>query len=131
MAKEEDRELLLLCAIFLFVALLPSVLQTTGYPRLVFFLLAGISSGWFYGKHDHEVWPSAEQPTPYGKIHAIWVHMVGGISAGAAAFILFSKVNFNKLELSDLILFLIMVLGYSGYIPRTLWFLANKGGLTK
>lgn len=131
MTKEIKDRNLLLSAIFFFVALLPSVLPTSSYSRLVFFLMAGIFSAWFYGKHDHEVWPNEQKPTPYGQIHAFWVHVLGGISAGAAAFILFDKVNINKLELSDLILFLILVLGYSGYIPRTLWFIANKGGLSK
>lgn len=68
--------------------------------------------------------------------HNLWVHIIGGITGGVALYFLLSHIdfvnpsaNFDKLGLIDLTFFLVAILGYSGYIPRILWFFASKGGL--
>ncbi len=106
--------------------------------KLLIFLFSGFSVGLFYGAHNEDVWPNNHAPKVYERIHFYWTHFIGGITGGTAAYLLFMKnsVFFNdplmlfcSLNWIDLILLLFVLLGYSGYIPRTLWFMANKGGL--
>lgn len=109
------------------------------YPyRLISFLLAGVFSGVFYGKHNHEVWPGKRKyvPEPIEKLYFYWVHLLGSIIGGACLYLLsnrffISSTQFSpvgSLGLEELMLFIVVVLGYFGYIPRILWFLANRGG---
>lgn len=107
--------------------------------KLLIFLFSGIAVGLFYGAHNNDVWGGAK-PARYEEIHNYWVHFIGGIAGGSAAYLLFIKSGFClndplmlfcSLDWIDFILLLIVLLGYSGYIPRTLWFIANKGGPSK
>lgn len=129
---KNDWQLLFLSAVFLFVALLPSI----NYPKLPLFIISGVFSGWFYGKHNNEVWQPSSNTKLYEEVHNYWTHFFGGVIAGISLFFLSSRINFydasgtvSKLAGVDFVLFLIMVLGYTGYIPRMLWILASTGKL--
>lgn len=105
--------------------------------RLIILLLSGIFVGLFYGAHNNLIW-GGHEPGYYENIHNRWVHFIGGIIGAISAYLLMSRISFgdpssiaSNFEWADLALFLIMVLGYTGYIPRTLWFIANKGGIGK
>lgn len=130
--EKNDWQLLFLCALFLFVSFLPSA----NYPKLPFFILSGTFSGWFYGKHNNQIWAPRSNPKPYEDVHNYWVHIFAGIVGGIVAYILSSRINFYnpsetlaRLGGVELILFLIMLLSYTGYIPRILWYIANTGKL--
>lgn len=129
------------------------IIPLNNIHRVLLFIFSGVLSGLFYGEHNHEVWPmwtesklkngtvklkpQIHNPERYEKMHNCWVHIVGGVAGGTAGYLLFAKSHvylqdplmlFCCLDWVDLVLFLIVILGYSGYIPRTLWFMANKGG---
>lgn len=69
-------------------------------------------------------------------VNSIWVHVVCGLVGAAALYLLSNhiclldpRVTIYRLGWPDLFLFLIAVLGYTGLLPRTLWFFASKGNL--
>ena len=127
---------LIIGASLFFIAIMPWI----NIHKLLLFLCSGISIGLFYGAHNEKIWPSDHSPKIYERTHFYWTHFIGGVAGGSAAYLLFIKsgICFNdplmlfcSLDWVDLILFLVVLLGYSGYIPRTLWFMANKGVLSK
>ncbi|MBI3103304.1 hypothetical protein HYZ05_00010 [Candidatus Daviesbacteria bacterium] len=141
--NEKIKRLLILSTILFTAAFfLPN---SANIIKLPFFILSGICVGIFYGNNDHRIWSfpyknkyyeRVQQLNDFTKAHILWVHIIGGITGGIAMYFLSSHICFGdprdifyKAGWIDLILFLITLLGYSGYIPRTLWFFANKGGL--
>lgn len=63
------------------------------------------------------------------KFDLIWVHVICGITSAYAVYLLLTNPLIDQYGISRIFLFLIALLGYSGRLPRTLWFLANKGGI--
>lgn len=62
-------------------------------------------------------------------VNILWVHVVCGIVGALSLFYGFRLLTYHRFNLQLLFLSLIAVLGYTGLLPRTLWFLASKGGL--
>lgn len=126
---------LFLCTLFLIVA----TLQTVNYQRLIFFIFSGIFLGWFYGENNNEIWSNEQDPDHPRKkenIHNHWVHIVGGVTGGISLYFLLSHINFgdpldlfDKAGSIDFVLFIIAILGFTGYIPRVLWLVATTGKL--
>lgn len=143
--------LLLLCSFFIAFAVFPIG------NKLLLFILSGICSGIFYGVNNHVIFhhqydkkyykdnkpifmalgifPGVPELNPIAQLHIFWVHIISGIMGSASLYLLSTRlssiesiIESDKLIL-NLILLLISVLGYVGYIPRTLWFFASKGGL--
>lgn len=68
--------------------------------------------------------------------NSIWVHVICGVTGAVTLYFLSSHIHFenpwrtlHKLDWPDLFLFVIALLGYTGLLPRTLWFFASKGSL--
>lgn len=125
--------------------------------KLLLFILSGLCSGIFYGLNNHVifhhpydkkyyndnastfkalgVFPGIPELNNVAPIHIFWVHVISGIIASISLYLLSTRVqsiesiiDSDKVVL-NLILLFISVLGYVGYLPRTLWFFATKGGL--
>jgi hypothetical protein len=107
---------------------------------LAFLLLSGILSGIYYGYHDDNLWGGGRKnnkthndPIRYN-IHLIWIHTVCGLVAAISLYLLSTKINLtnpantlHRLRIDDAIIFVISLLGYTGLLPRTFWFIANTG----
>jgi hypothetical protein len=99
-------------------------------------IVAGLLSGWYYGWYNDSIWEKRGQElsnkSAY-RVHQLWIHMTCGVIAGLALYFLSnSYLNcpekfISKLGWSDFFLFLISLLGFTGLLPRTLWFLARNG----
>ncbi|HSX49181.1 MAG TPA: hypothetical protein VLE44_02900 [Candidatus Saccharimonadales bacterium] len=134
-SKKLEFVLLPICVIAFVIGILNRH-NNSNSASLILFLISGWSVGLFYGLHNHEIWYVRRKLNIYERTHNIWVHLIGGTLAAHAAYILSGELDFNNLNFNlshfswpELILFILLALGYSGYIPRTLWFLANKGGV--
>jgi len=103
----------------------------TGRSGLYFLLLSGIILGFYYGWFNDLIWrPNGKLETsiPY-RAHQIWIHIICSEVGAVAFYLLLSRIN-NSLKfvivrgfnLSDFILFLIAILGYTGLLPRILWY---------
>lgn len=75
-------------------------------------------------------------------LHKFILHLVCGMIAGVCLYSLLSDQSIqkilngcndqlDKLKWAHLTLFFISILGYLGYLPRTFWFFAQKGGPAK
>ncbi len=126
---------------------------------LLLLVVAGIITGTYYGLNNDRVWHFSYKTdfyaknknfeeiqkmyvipslNPVAKAHQIWIHVLCGLIAGVTLYILVEKFNlanvwftFKRLDLKDYILLLISTLGYTGLLPRTLWFFASRGDLNK
>ena len=127
------------------------------WSSLLFFVFSGSITGIFFGLNNYRIfnYPHTDEfykdyitkekygfekePPPVNtvaRINEMWVHLVCGITGSIALFFLTAGFNFQCLAKSieqisfvDGVLFLVALLGYTGLLPRTMWFLANKGGL--
>lgn len=123
---------IVLCVIFQFK-------QTDLFKNKSFwFVISGISTGVYYGLFNDRIFQYPKEKTyqyrnELAQINSVWVHIVSGFTAGLAAYFLnesFSKSEHNVSSLGwpHLILFLVALGGYTGLLPRWIWFFASKGG---
>lgn len=109
--------------------------------RLVIFILASLITGFFYGRNNYWIFHASKNKTdrsPLNKpaeANQFWIHIVCGVIGAIALYLLSFRLDFinlqntfSQLRLLDLFLFLIAVLGYTGLLPRTLWFFASSPG---
>lgn len=115
------------------VALILIIVGILWKPYELYFLLsAGILLGFYYGWFNDLIWrPNGklESSLPY-RAHQIWIHIISGIVSSITFYLLLGSVNLSdrrltvsNLNFSDFVLFLITILGYTGLLPRILWFL--------
>ena len=103
--------------------------------KLIFFVVSGIVSGLFYGYYNDTIWsldPDKQlvQKSIY-RVQQIWTHLLCGIIGGLALYLLLPRVGFLNFEIeslnwTDLVLFILATLGYTGMLTRTFWFFANR-----
>ncbi len=96
-----------------------------------FLLTSGALLGAYYGWFNDIIWrPNGklESSLPY-RAHQVWVHVICGIVGSLAFYLLVRTIDIRhplqtveKLGIGHLILFVIGVLGYTGLLPRILWF---------
>ena len=148
---------LLLCVLFISLGLFLSDVKLVIDLKLLLFILSGICSGIFYGVNNHVVFhhpydknyyekkksdfkdvgvfPGIPVLNPIAQIHIFWVHIISGIIGSVFLYLLSFRISSLESFVNgdvwwlNLFLLLISVLGYVGYMPRTLWFFATKGGI--
>lgn len=145
---------------YLYLLLVLAILVSAfHFNNIVLFIASGVLLSIFYGWNNYRIfhYPHTDEfykefltkekhrfdkkPPPVNavaKINERWVHLVSGVTGSVALYFLSSRVNLycsvkaiENTNLADGVLFLVALLGYSGLLPRTLWFLANKGGLSE
>ncbi len=137
--------------ILLFLGIVdPKVLASLPW-KLIVLILSGLISGVYYGLYNDFIWlspkinskenfksnPDFKELSLY-KGHQVWIHLVCGVVGSLALYLLLGKLNFTSfpvnldgLGIKELVLLLIALLGYTGLLPRTLWFFSNRGGDTQ
>lgn len=104
----------------------------SGLPSL---LLSGLISGMYYAINDSEnrIWiETSDQNTPcpiQHYVHIYWVHILSGMFASGFLFLLIEclQKDIKDFFIIDISLTALVLLGYTGLLPRTLWALANRG----
>lgn len=94
-------------------------------------LVSGIILGGYYGWYNDMIWrPNGklENSLPY-RAHQVWIHIISGVTGSVALYLLLGAISLSdrsqtleQLNWSAFILFLIAILGYTGLLPRILWF---------
>lgn len=103
----------------------------TSKYSLYFLLASGIVLGAYYGWFNDMIWrPNGklEKSIPY-RAHQVWIHIIAATAGSVAFYLLLGSIDLtNPIETSDslgwqhFILFIIAILGYTGLLPRILWF---------
>ena len=85
-----------------------------------------------------EPYNGVPQLTQSAKMNSVWVHLLCSLSGAIALFFLSLRLRYilvlntlpsDYLGFSELVLFLIGLLGLSGLLPMTLWFFARSGDM--
>jgi len=125
----------------------------------VYFILAGILQGIFYGKNNYRIfhYPHTDKfyekynqeskkktgfvvppVNPKAVLNSYWVHIISAVVGAVAIFFLSFTLDFahpywsiKHLDIIDVVILLIAILGYTGLLPRLLWFFASSGGLSE
>lgn len=126
--KSQLIELVLVRLIAVFLVFLGVVSDRCG---LYYLLASGVLLGAYYGWFNDLIWrPTGklENSMPY-RAHQVWVHIICGIAGSVALYLLLGTIDLNsralvleKLGWSEFVLFIIAILGYTGLLPRILWF---------
>jgi hypothetical protein len=141
--------------LFLFLSVF-SLLLGFRCKSLIYFLIAGVSQGVFYGKNNYRIfhYPHTDKfyekysefkkktnfaippINPKAEINSYWVHIVSATVGAVALFFLSFRFDplhpygtIRHLNTFDVVVLLIAILGYAGLLPRLLWFFASSGGL--
>ncbi len=146
--RDQFVEFQLLIRVIVFLLMVIGFLQSA----FLLLLLASIISGSNYGFNNDSFWESPYFPIlgnrkvshpnnqKYNKIlyvsHQVWVHILCAIVGAIALYLL--SLRFNSyiywnyhLSWIDLVLLIVALLGYTGLLPRTLWFFASRGDIKK
>jgi hypothetical protein len=121
------------------------------FLRVLLLLLSGIASGVNYGFNNDSIWlPETEtilmpkDTKIVGKdnrktrnlyvAQQVWVHLLCGIIGAIAFYILLSRVDrshffIKRIAVTDLVLTIISLLGYTGLLPSLMWFFSRKGDI--
>ncbi len=120
----------LLSIITIFV-LLYIIFQNWYVSVIFWFIIVGLTVGLYYGWFNNDIFhKSGEFNNEFEKIQALWIHIVCGLSSSIGLFILSKNFSTSsKFDLGDFALLIFVILGITGLLPRTLWFLANRGNL--
>ncbi len=96
-----------------------------------YLLASGAILGAYYGWFNDLIWRPTGQlykSIPY-RAHQVWIHIISGTVGSVALYLLLGVINLNNrsqtlqdLGFSAFMLFLIAILGYTGLLPRILWF---------
>ncbi|HEV2339437.1 MAG TPA: hypothetical protein VGT05_01575 [Patescibacteria group bacterium] len=98
---------------------------------IYFFLASGILLGAYYGWFNDLIWkPNGKLEKSFSyRAHQIWIHIICGTVGSIALYFLLGIIDFShrsqtlgKLGLVEFILFILAILGYTGLLPRILWF---------
>lgn len=113
------------------VAIILVYLGITSTNGLYFLLASGAVLGTYYGLFNDMIWrPNGklEKSLPY-RAHQVWVHIICGVTGSVASYLLLGTIDLNnralvveKLGWGEFMLFIIAILGYTGLLPRILWF---------
>ena len=116
------------------------------FNSVLFLFISAIVSGINYGLNNDTIWEpksfwihkdmieideNEKHKEILYKHHQLWVHLVCSIVGFVAFCILLNRIGFwhftqPRLELADLILLILALLGYTGLLPRALWFFTHK-----
>ena len=124
-------KLLLILTIAIFSVLF-LLFQNCSVPIILWFIILGLVSGLYYGWFNNDIFhQSGKFNNEFEKVQALWIHLVCGFLSSIGLFILYQKFiqKFSEFGLEDFALLIFAMLGITGLLPRTLWFLANKGEL--
>lgn len=126
--KSQLIELVLVRLIAVFLVFMGVISDKCGFYYL---LTSGVLLGAYYGWFNDLIWrPTGklENSMPY-RAHQVWVHIICGIAGSVALYLLLGTIDLNnrilvleKLGWSEFVLFIIAILGYTGLLPRILWF---------
>lgn len=121
-------EILLPRLIAIFLLFMGVKLGKYGFCYLFF---SGVVLGAYYGWFNDMIWrPNGklEKSLPY-RAHQIWVHIICGVTGSVALYFLLGVLDFSnmatvsgKIGWGEFLLFIIAILGYTGLLPRILWF---------
>lgn len=124
-------QLLELLSIRILAVILVYMGVTSGQYGFYFLLSSGVLLGAYYGWFNDMIWrPNGklEKSLPY-RAHQVWVHVICGITGSVALYLLLGVINLSNrtqtlenLGWGELMLFIIAILGYTGLLPRILWF---------
>lgn len=124
--------------------------------RLLFLISAGLLSGFYNGYYNDVQWrpqsprhrnytegspesllPNKHIDVPYN-VNKMFNHLVCGLVASFCLFLLLSKLNFTRplftisqLTITDFFLFTISVTGFTGILPRAIWYWSYGPRLNK
>ncbi len=98
---------------------------------LYYLLASGIVLGAYYGWFNDIIWrPKGQLSTslPY-RVHQVWIHIISGITGSVALYFLLGVIDINNPILTIerfgwgvFTLLIVAILGYTGLLPRILWF---------
>ena len=134
--------------ILLFIGVITEKIQL----RLTFLIIAGILSGIYNGYYNDIQWRAQsinkkhkdkKSPEdclnrdfidfPY-RAHQMFNHIICGFIAAICFYLLLSKINLYEplstikhFSLGDLILFIIVLAGFTGILPRAIWYWSYSG----
>lgn len=125
----------LLVLIYVFFGIFSLQLQN----KFIYLIISGLISGLYYGYYNDIIWrPNSitlSNNMPY-RMHQLWVHIICGFVGSVGLYLLTVKLNLNEpsktltnLDLGTLVVFIVTMLSYVGLLPRTLWFLSNRGSI--
>ena len=94
---------------------------------LIILLVIGGLSGLFHGFFNNHIYhDSYPFKNNFEKIHTIWIHVVCGLAGSTCLYLLLSRINEQKYQITlsvvDLGVLFIGILGIVGLLPMTLWF---------
>lgn len=123
---------LLLLLIIVIFSVLFLLFQYCDVPIIVWFITLGLFIGLYYGWFNNDIFHQSHKfNNEFEKVQALWIHLVSGLLSSFGLYILYQKFipKFPEFGLEDFALLVFVMLGVTGLLPRTLWFLANKGEL--
>lgn len=153
-SKESRRQF-----IWYFCLVLASILVVLAfyYHNLFVFIISGLFLGIFYGWNNYRIfhYPHTDEfyqnyltkekqgfekvppVNTVARINTMWIHLVSCVTGSIALFFLSTRINplcaresIERLNWVDGVLFAVVLLGYTGLLPRTLWF-GNVFGFIK
>lgn len=106
--------------------------------QLTLLLLSGVISGVYHGLYTLSLWRKDDkdkhkdrQNIPY-EVNTLWLHILCGIIASICLYLIVSKTTLTQnFSIVDILLFIIVLVGYAGLLPRTMWFFSYSGKLDK
>lgn len=125
-----SRILLLIAVVFFMLVYL--LLQQYSVPSIFWFVGIGVIMGIYYGVFNNSIFhQSAKFNNEFEKVQALWIHLICSITSFIGMYLLFNKFisTSSVFGLGDFALLVYVILGVSGLLPRTFWFLANSGSL--
>ena len=98
---------------------------------LYLLLSSGVLLGLYYGFYNDIIWRQKGKLSNsfFYRTHQLWIHIICGVIASLSLFFLLGSIDFSNqdvtlanLGLKEFILFLIVLIGYVGLLPRIIWF---------
>jgi len=104
------------------------------YSNDILVVAVGLSVGIYYGWFNNDIFhQSGKFNNEFEKAHALWIHIACGFTASISLFLLYNKFPYSSVDfnLGDFALLIFGILGITGLLPRTFWFLANSSDLLR
>lgn len=106
--------------------------------KLIILLLSGMVSGIYHGLFTLSLWRKRDKDKhkkrdniPY-ETNTLWTHIFCGLVASICFYLLINKPDIGTdFDLGSIFLLIMSLVGYTGLLPRTLWFFSYSGKVDK
>lgn len=105
------------------------LLIETDMTIFLILVIIGLFSGVYHGFFNNQIYHDSKPDNDWHKkIHTIWIHCICSIIGSFCLYLMYKKFfttnNFVfNIEIGDVIVLLIGLLGVVGLLPMTLWFM--------